>query len=163
MEDFRTHPFIKGSSPALTHSYHCTCHSLTMPFLPRLRLDIALGLLIAGTIWYIGTRPRTRPRPGDHVQLTDEDDTPIVEGALEALKPLLYEPALLERIMLHSDPRTMIRVAQVCGCSPDLTDGRFRNIIKNILLPHPLSNSFFEIITTNYHLSPTHLLYNAHT
>jgi hypothetical protein len=83
-----------------------------MPFLPRLRLDIALGLLVAGTIWYIGTRPRTRPRPGDHVQLVDEDDT-IVEGSLEALKPLLYEPALLERIMLHSDPRTMIRVAQV--------------------------------------------------
>jgi hypothetical protein len=92
-----------------------------MPFLPRLRLDIALGLLIAGTIWYIGTRPRTRPRPGHHVQLTDEDNTPIVEGALEALKPLLYEPALLERIMLHSDPRTMIRVAQVRNCSPDLT------------------------------------------
>jgi hypothetical protein len=90
-----------------------------MPFLPRLRLDIALGLLIAGTIWYIGTRPRTRPRPGDHVQLADEDDTPIVEGALEALKPLLYEPALLERIMVLSDPRTMIRVAQVRYCSSD--------------------------------------------
>jgi hypothetical protein len=118
MEDLRTHPFVEGSSPALTHSYHCTS-SLTMPFLPRLRLDIALGLLIAGTIWYIGTRPRTRPRPGDHVQLTDEDDTPIVEGALEALKPLLYEPALLERIMVLSDPRTMIRVAQVRNCSPD--------------------------------------------
>jgi hypothetical protein len=134
-----------------------------MPFLPRLRLDIALGLLIAGTIWYIGTRPRTRPRPGDHVQLTDEDDTPIVEGALEALKPLLYEPALLERIMVLSDPRTMIRVAQVRNPSPGLSNGRYRNIIKNILLPHPLSDCFFAIITTNYHLSPTHPLYNVHT
>ena len=92
-----------------------------MPFLPRLRLDIALGLLIAGTIWYIGTRQGTRARPGDHVQLADEEDEPVVEGALEALKPLLYEPALIERIMLHSDPRTMIRVAQVCDCSSDLS------------------------------------------
>jgi hypothetical protein len=91
-----------------------------MPF-PRLRLDIALGFLIAGTIWYIGTRPRTRQGPtADHVQLSGEDDTntvaapdPIVEGSLETLKPLLMDPALLERILLLSDPRTMMRVAQV--------------------------------------------------
>lgn len=86
-----------------------------MPFLPRLRLDLALGLLIAGTIWYIGTRPSKRPRTGDHVKLADEEDTDaVVEGALIALKPLLFEPALLERILLLSDPVTMIRVAQVC-------------------------------------------------
>jgi hypothetical protein len=122
MEYFRTR---QRKCPVFTFppchcTYTCTCHSFIMPF-PRLRLDIALGFLIAGTIWYIGTRPRTRQGPtADHVQLSGEDDTntatapdPIIEGSLETLKPLLMDPALLERILLLSDPRTMMRVAQV--------------------------------------------------
>lgn len=106
-------------------TFHTLYFSLLLPFimpiLPRLRLDIALGLIIAGTIWYIGSRPR-QPRNGQ-IRLHDEENTnesesaPIVEGSMETLRPLLMDPALLERIMQLSDPRTMIRVAQVSECS----------------------------------------------
>lgn len=91
-----------------------------MPLIPRIRLDLAIGLIVAGTIWYIGTRPRYPPSHNQDEEdeaevdaLTLEPSEKIIEGSLEALKPLLLDPTLLERIVLASDPKTMIRIAQV--------------------------------------------------
>ena len=100
-----------------------------MPLIPRIRFDLAIGLIVAGTIWYIGTRPRYPPSHNQDEEdeaevdaLTLEPSEEIIEGSLEALKPLLMEPTLLERIVLASDPKTMIRIAQV-SCLVRMTMG----------------------------------------
>jgi hypothetical protein len=85
-----------------------------MAIIPRIRLDIALGLLVAGTIWCLANRARNREETmllGNGKDSSEKEE--MVEGSLEVLKPLLLDPALLERILLSSDPKTSIRVAQV--------------------------------------------------
>jgi hypothetical protein len=75
-------------------------------------MDVALGLLAIGTVWYILTRKNEDPSPDDEPSI---DATPqVIPGSMEVLSPLLTDPALFEKIMLSSDPQTILRTAQVC-------------------------------------------------
>jgi hypothetical protein len=85
-------------------------------------MDIAIGLLAVGTVWYILTRDSNRRSAGagsGHESTSSQDEGAVEKmlesqpGSLEVLSPLLMDPALFEKIMLASDPRTILRTAQV--------------------------------------------------
>jgi hypothetical protein len=132
LPQYTHHQSIKGtkSPPRLSLSLAtvtCSIIHETMPLIPRIRLDLAIGLVVAGTIWYISTRPHNPPHSIQDEEEEAEVDAltslasetkTVIAGSLEALKPLLMDPTLLERIVLASDPRTMIRIAQVSFCVP---------------------------------------------
>ena len=98
-----------------------------MSFIPKIRMDVALGVLTAGALLYAYRRDisgmvsarsgsGSSNVSGERKRKRDEIET------LEALGPIMSDPAYLditERILLQCDPQTIIRVASVCPISRD--------------------------------------------
>lgn len=98
-----------------------------MSFIPKIRMDVALGVLTAGALLYayrrdisgmVSARSGTGSGSGSGERKRKRDEI----ETLEALGPIMSDPAYLditERILLQCDPQTIIRVASVRPRSRD--------------------------------------------